>query len=68
MATGIAGDSGAVLVGTYPAEDLMTIELRVIANLLANVLGNGTASLDELRVLRNDQAFELGLSVPVPGQ
>ena len=65
MAIGISGDTAVIAASGYPAEDLMAIELRVIANLLQ--LQQGNFSLDELRILRNDQALELGLSVPVPG-
>lgn len=63
MATGIAGDSSISPRG-YPATDLMAIDLRVLQILLQSQSGNVT--LDELRQLRNDQAFELGLP-PVPG-
>ena len=46
--------------------ELDVIELRVISNLLQREAG--TYDQDELRIIRNDQAFELGL-VPstVPG-
>lgn len=64
MATGIAGDNSIAPRG-YPAADLMTIDLRVL-QILIQAQG-GTVSLDELRTLRNDQAFELGLPLPVPG-
>ena len=46
--------------------ELDVIELRVISNLLQQQ--NGNQQQDELRVLRNDQAFELGIVPPVvPG-
>lgn len=51
--------TGYSLVGTQ------NVELRVISNLLQREMSN--MSQDELRILRNDQAFELGLPVPVPG-
>jgi hypothetical protein len=45
---------------------LEAIELRVISNLLQREAGN--ENQDELRILRNDQAFELGIVPPVvPG-
>ena len=66
MGIGISGDV-PVLAAT-PSENLMAIELRVISNLIQSLLGNGTASIDDLRILRNDQAFELGVQPPVvPG-
>ena len=46
--------------------ELDVIELRVISNLLQQQAGS--QQQDELRVLRNDQAFELGIVPPVvPG-
>lgn len=46
--------------------ELDVIELRVISNLLQQQAG--TQQQDELRILRNDQAFELGVIPPVvPG-
>ena len=66
MAIGISGDSSPVVAASgYPAEDLSVIEQRVTNILLQMQMGNVT--LDELRILRNDQAAELGLTVPVPG-
>jgi hypothetical protein len=67
MAIGISGDSVVVSANGYPSEDLMAIELRVVSNLMQSLLANGQAGQDELRILRNDQAFELGLPSPVPG-
>jgi hypothetical protein len=52
---------GAAQIGNH---DL--VELRVISNLLQRE-APGQAQ-DELRILRNDQAFELGFNPPVvPG-
>lgn len=52
---------GAVLGST-----LDVVELRTISNILQRDLP--AQSQDELRVLRNDQAFELGFVPPVvPG-
>jgi hypothetical protein len=67
MAQGISGDSGSgPLIGGYTPGELMTIELRVVSNLLQTFLGvNGGG--DGLGVLRNDQAFELQLPTPIPG-
>lgn len=66
MALGISGDM-PVLAATA-SENLMAIELRVLSNLIQSLLGNGTQGIDDLRILRNDQAFELGIQPPViPG-
>jgi hypothetical protein len=65
MANGISGSTVIVSASGYPAEDLMAIELRVLSNLFQ--LQMGSLNQDDLRVLRNDQAFELGLALPVPG-
>ena len=46
--------------------NLEIVELRVISNLIQ--AQSGAQQQDELRVLRNDQAFELGITPPViPG-
>lgn len=55
---------GSQLAG-YNAVGLDVIELRVISNLLQREMA--AQSQDELRILRNDQAFELASPVPVPG-
>lgn len=48
------------------AQTLDVIELRVISNLIQ--AQSGAQNQDELRILRNDQAFELGIVPPiVPG-
>lgn len=63
MTTYIGG--GNSLAG-FNDEALMAVELRVISNLIQQQSGN--MQQDELRVLRNDQAFELGIIPPViPG-
>lgn len=49
----------------YSNAGLVITELRTISNLLQSQ--NGSQALDELNVIRNDQAFELGLPQPVPG-
>lgn len=64
MAIGFSGDSSPSPKG-YPAQDLMTIDLRVLQVLLQSQSGN--VSLDDLTRLRNDVAFELNLPQPVPG-
>lgn len=52
--------------GLAGAGNLDVIELRVISNLLQREMA--AQSQDELRTLRNDQAFELGFVPPVvPG-
>lgn len=57
---------GNAAISGFSAASLDVIELRVISNLIQQQ--SGTASPDELRVLRNDQAFELGFVPPVvPG-
>jgi hypothetical protein len=43
---------------------LDVIELRVISNLLQMEMSN-RAQQDDLKQLRNDQAFELGFTPPV---
>jgi hypothetical protein len=43
--------------------NLDLIELRVISNILQREMA--AQSQDELRILRNDQAFELGIVPPV---
>lgn len=56
--------------GLAGAGNLDVIELRVISNLIQQYNG-GVASQEDLRFLRNDQAFELGFQPPnniVPGQ
>lgn len=56
---------GAALAG-QGADTLQTIELRVLSNLMQREMSS--MSQDELRILRNDQAFELGIVPPViPG-
>ncbi len=48
------------------SDTLSLIELRVLSNLIQSQSGN--QQQDELRILRNDQAFELGIVPPVvPG-
>jgi len=50
----------------FPTENLMAVELRVISNLLQREMAS--INQDELRILRNDQAFELSVSPAViPG-
>lgn len=52
--------------GLSGAGSLDVVELRVISNLLQREMA--ASSQDELRILRNDQAFELGFVPPVvPG-
>ena len=66
MANGIAGDSPSL--STWISENLAVVELRVLSNLIQSLLGNGTSQIDDLRILRNDQAFELNAQPPiVPG-
>ncbi len=57
--------NGTTAAAGYPAADLETIELRVISGLLQQQMGN--TQQDQLSVLRNDVAFELGTPQPVPG-
>lgn len=66
MPVGISGSNNIPsATGGYPDVALAAIELRVLSNLMQMQMG--TQNQDELRVLRNDQAFELGLPIPVPG-
>ena len=57
--------NGTTAAAGYPTADLETIELRVISGLLQQQMGN--TQQDQLSVLRNDVAFELGTPLPVPG-
>jgi hypothetical protein len=53
-------------LGAVPSENLSTVELRVISNLLQMQMGN--TQQDELKLLRNDVGFELGIVPPtIPG-
>ncbi len=53
-------------VTSQNAESLNTVELRVISNLLQSQAAN--QQQDDLRILRNDQAFELGINpATIPG-
>jgi hypothetical protein len=56
---------GNVAIQGFSNVTLEAIELRVISNLLQQQSGN--ASQEDLKILRNDQAFDLGLPSPVPG-
>jgi hypothetical protein len=68
MAIGISGDTQFPTAGGVTDESLILIELRTISNLLQSpTTGTNQGQGDELRVLRNDQATELGLPTPVPG-
>lgn len=64
MPTGLSGDSN-ISIGGDPISELVLIENRVVSNLLQVMLGS--AIFDDLNVIRNDQAFELGIPMPVPG-
>jgi hypothetical protein len=58
--------SGSGSVGGISTSELGVIELRVISNLLQR--DQAAQEQDQLSVLRNDQAFELGVVPPVvPG-
>jgi len=58
---------GTAFVGGLSMPTLDVIELRVISNLIQQQSGSA-AYQDELRILRNDQAQELGIVPPVvPG-
>ncbi len=54
---------GNSFAGGVSSQLLDVIELRVISNLIQRDQGNGEQ--DQLSVLRNDQAFELGIVPPV---
>jgi hypothetical protein len=57
---------GNVLSAPFNTPTLDLIELRVISQLLQNQ--SGSANQEELRQLRNDNAFDLGIVPPVvPG-
>lgn len=58
--------SAPATLSGMPGINLAAVELRVISNLLQQQAPN--SQQDELRILRNDQAFELGIVPPViPG-
>lgn len=65
MPTGIAGDNSGPNIGGDPVVTLSLLELRVLSNLIQAQSGN--QAIDELNILRNDQAQELGIPMPVPG-
>lgn len=66
MAIGLAGDTVSLTAGDQTAQ-LSLVEQRVLSNLLQSLLGTNQA-VDDLRVLRNDQGFELGITpLPIPG-
>lgn len=66
MAIGLAGDTPSTTAGEQTAQ-LNLVEMRVMSNLLQSLLGT-TQGVDDLRVLRNDQGFELGITpLPIPG-
>jgi|HubBroStandDraft_1064217.scaffolds.fasta_scaffold12871_5 hypothetical protein len=68
MATGVSGsNSAASTINGYPISEMQVVDLRVIQSLLQSLLGTNQAT-DDLETLRNDEAFAMGLSVPVPGQ
>lgn len=64
MAFGISGDNPGV--GNQPSVTMLLIEMRAMNNLLQSAL-SPNAGGDQLGRLRNDQAFELNLSTPLPG-
>lgn len=64
MTSYVPGNSS---ISGFNAQALDVIELRVISNLLQREMSNASQG-DDLRILRNDQAFELGFVPPVvPG-
>lgn len=57
---------GSGLIGGITTGQLELIELRVISELIQ--AQSGAQQQDELKVLRNDNAFDLGITPPVvPG-
>ena len=67
MAIGISGDTQFPTAGGVTDESLILIELRTISNILQSPNMGTSSGQDELKVIRNDQAVELGLPTPVPG-
>lgn len=59
--------SGFPTLSGTAAESLSVVELRVIANLIQQYNG-GSASQEDLRLMRNDEGQALGLTPPIPGQ
>lgn len=67
MAIGISGDTSFPTAGGVTDESLILVELRTLSNLLQNPAWGTSQAQEELKAIRNDQAFELGLPTPVPG-
>ncbi len=65
MATGISASNISPTIGGDPVITLALLELRTLSNLIQAQSGN--QAIDNLDQLRNDQAFELGIPMPVPG-
>lgn len=60
--------AGNVTLQGFAAVTLEAIELRLLNQQIQQYNG-GPASMEELRLMRNDIAFELGITPPiVPGQ
>lgn len=60
--------SGGSVGGVFTSDTLSLIELRVMNNLAQQANGS-SVSQEELRLMRNDEAFGLGISPAiVPGQ
>lgn len=67
MATGISGDNTGVVISGDPVSELILIEMRTQNALLQQLLGSNGQAIDQLEFLRNDAAFALGVSTPLPG-
>ena len=66
MATGISGSNSGQTLDGYQDGTLAIVELRTISQLLQNLLGTNQAA-DDLKQVRQDQAFDLGILTPIPG-
>lgn len=63
MAIGLAGDSSGATDG-YATGQLVLVELRVQSTFLQAIAAGQVP--DQIQQLRNDEAFQLGITQPVP--
>lgn len=67
MPTGLSGDTGGgITIGGIDVGELRLLEQRVLTNLLIKYLGTNQ-TLDNIDVLRTDEAFALQIPTPLPG-
>ena len=67
MPTGLSGDTGGgIVIGNDDVGELRLVEQRVMNTLLTKYLGTNQV-LENLDVLRNDEAVTLQIPVPLAG-